>query len=225
MSSVETKGDDLTARARIRNVAIAHFARDGFTRAKVRSIAAEAGVSVGLIFHHFGSKDGLRAACDAYVLATVSDRARAAARPSGAGLPELLDAYLADPEAYRRQALYLARAIEEDVPAAGPLVEALVAEAEAIFRAGAEDGSFRHTDDPRALAVLTLIISQGILTMPAALVRALGAEDFGPEALRRLTGPALELFTRGVYVDDSVTRSATDAWIRSMARPPNPGKD
>jgi len=56
--------EDLTARARIRDAALWHFAEEGFSRATIRDIAATAGVSPGLVRHHFGSKEGLRDACD-----------------------------------------------------------------------------------------------------------------------------------------------------------------
>ncbi len=52
--------EDLTARARIRDAALAQFAEYGFDRATVRGIAGAAGVSPGLVRHHFGSKNGLR---------------------------------------------------------------------------------------------------------------------------------------------------------------------
>src|SRR4051794_25431792 len=60
--------DDLTARARIREAAMAEFAARGVTGATIRGIAEQAGVSPALVQHHFGTKDGLRTACDAYVL-------------------------------------------------------------------------------------------------------------------------------------------------------------
>lgn len=72
---------DLTATARIRNAAIELFARDGFQKTNVRAIAAAAGVSPALVIHHFGSKDGLRAVCDEYVLEVLTSRARARGRP------------------------------------------------------------------------------------------------------------------------------------------------
>ena len=59
--------EDLTARARIREAALVHFAEDGYERATIRGIAQTAGVSPGLLRHHYGSKDALRAACDEYV--------------------------------------------------------------------------------------------------------------------------------------------------------------
>jgi len=44
------------------------FAERGFAAVGLREIAAEAGVSLGLVRTHFGSKDGLRAAIDQHVL-------------------------------------------------------------------------------------------------------------------------------------------------------------
>ncbi|MFF5209097.1 TetR/AcrR family transcriptional regulator [Streptosporangium sp. NPDC000396] len=71
---------DMTAQARIRNAAIAHFARDGFQKTNLRAVAADVGVSIDLIFHHFGSKDGLRTACDEHVLHVLPGRARCGCR-------------------------------------------------------------------------------------------------------------------------------------------------
>jgi TetR/AcrR family transcriptional regulator, regulator of cefoperazone and chloramphenicol sensitivity len=206
--------EDLTARAKIRNAAVAHFVRDGFQKANVRAIAAAAAVSVGLVFHHFGNKDGLRKACDEYVLQLMSARARSA------GTADLLGVYLADPEEYRLLVRYMARAIQEDAPAAATFVDRVVVESEAIFRAGAADGSMRPSSDPRALGVLSVLISMAVLTMPPPLARALGHDDFGPEVLRRLTVPMLELFTHGIYTDDTVLKTAADAWATAERTEP-----
>ena len=65
--------EDLTARARIRDAAIDLFAERGFGQATVRDIAQAAGVSSGLLRHHFGSKDGLREACDEYAMARTAE--------------------------------------------------------------------------------------------------------------------------------------------------------
>jgi len=53
---------------RLIQVAMALFAERGFDGVTVRDIASAAGVSVGLINHHFGSKEGLREAVDQHFL-------------------------------------------------------------------------------------------------------------------------------------------------------------
>jgi TetR/AcrR family transcriptional regulator, regulator of cefoperazone and chloramphenicol sensitivity len=60
--------DDFTARARIRDAAIELFGEHGYRGTSIREVAKRAGVSGGLVQHHFGSKDALREACDGYVL-------------------------------------------------------------------------------------------------------------------------------------------------------------
>jgi len=67
MDTTRSAPDDRTARARIRDAALLCFARDGFST-PLRVIAQEAGVSVPLITHHYGTKDALRRTCDDWVL-------------------------------------------------------------------------------------------------------------------------------------------------------------
>lgn len=228
MSSVDPDGpaaEDLTAQARIRNAAIARFVRDGFEKANLRAVAADAGVSIGLIFHHFGNKAGLRAACDEYVLREGTRRGRAAGRPEM--MQGLLGEYLSSPEEYRLLVQYLGRTIQESSPNAAAIVDTLVAESEAVYRAGDADGTMHPSSDPRAQAVLGVVFSMAVLTMPPVLTRALGHEEFGPEVLRRLSVPTMELFTRGLYTDHTFLEAAEKAWPQQpMEQPteedPNP---
>ncbi|TVY06370.1 TetR/AcrR family transcriptional regulator [Mycolicibacterium porcinum] len=44
---------------RIVDAAREHFMRDGYERATVRGIAADAGVDVAMVYYHFGNKEGL----------------------------------------------------------------------------------------------------------------------------------------------------------------------
>jgi TetR/AcrR family transcriptional regulator, regulator of cefoperazone and chloramphenicol sensitivity len=53
---------DLTAKARIRNAALELLATNGSAKTTIREIAKAAGVTHGLVVHHFTNKDGLRRA-------------------------------------------------------------------------------------------------------------------------------------------------------------------
>lgn len=68
MISLDTEDADLTTKARIRNAALELFAQEGEQRISLRRIATRSGVAVGLIQHHFGTRDGLRAAVDQLVI-------------------------------------------------------------------------------------------------------------------------------------------------------------
>ncbi len=76
--SEETTNRDYTdeersTREQILRAATREFAEHGFRGASIRGIASAAGVSPGLVQHHFGTKDGLRDACDERVMALMKD--------------------------------------------------------------------------------------------------------------------------------------------------------
>ncbi|MQY20120.1 TetR/AcrR family transcriptional regulator [Nocardia macrotermitis] len=67
MLNPRATNEDLTAKARIRNAAMDLFAQYGESRVSLRAVAAEAGVTLGLVQHHFKTKAGLREAVDQLV--------------------------------------------------------------------------------------------------------------------------------------------------------------
>jgi len=72
MSSVSSgrprKDDDRDTRKDLRNAAFELFAQQGFRRVHLNDIADRAGVSIGLIRHYYGSKDGLVEECTRIVM-------------------------------------------------------------------------------------------------------------------------------------------------------------
>ncbi|MFI5776672.1 TetR/AcrR family transcriptional regulator [Nocardia sp. NPDC051570] len=68
MLNPRASNDDLTAKARIRNAAMDLFAQYGESRVSLRAVAAEAGVTLGLVQHHFKTKAGLIEAVDQLVV-------------------------------------------------------------------------------------------------------------------------------------------------------------
>jgi AcrR family transcriptional regulator len=63
--------DALTTIERIRNAALQIVAGQGVSGTSLRAVAAAAGVSLGLVQHHFATKAGLIEAVDDYVFAVV----------------------------------------------------------------------------------------------------------------------------------------------------------
>ena len=122
----ERPREDLTARARIRDAALEQLAINGFDGATIRGIAQAAGVSPGLVQHHFRSKETLRRACDDAVLELVR-RKLEATRDGQITNPSFLAAlYSAAPRLVR----YVARAAADGSPAGAELFDQMAAATE-----------------------------------------------------------------------------------------------
>lgn len=94
------RSGDLTAKARIRNAALALYADFGEDGTSMRAISAAAGVTVGLVVHHFQTKDGLRDAIEQHIVDLFSDAiadvptsegARSVARDRNATVAQMLE--------------------------------------------------------------------------------------------------------------------------------------
>lgn len=206
--------DDRTAKARIRDAAIARFAADGVAGTTVRAIAEDAGVSAALVIHHFGSKQRLRTACDAHVAATIRER-KHAAMAAGPGL---------DPLAAWRGAqegppllAYLARTIIDGSPEVATLVDEMVTDAAGYMAEGVETGVLRPTEYPYERAAVLTVWSLGALVLHEHLHRLLGVDLTGSaEELATATAylaPALELLTEGL-----ITEAASGPMREAFAR-------
>ena len=117
-------GEDLTAKARIRNAAMDLYAEYGEDHTSMRAIAAAAGVTVGLLVHHFGTKDRLRDAVDQLV---VDYFAQAIAQAPVTGTPAEIgaarDAAVAEMLAANPAVVnYLRRAVLNPNTSGGPLL-------------------------------------------------------------------------------------------------------
>lgn len=206
--------DDLTTRARIRDAAIGLFGRAGFAPATVRAVASAAGVSPGLVIHHFGSKAGLREACDQHVLAQTASQGREKTNP--ASVRQLIQDYLNRPDQYADEIAYIRRSLGDESEAGDAFFDAVVGQTQDIIEAGIAAGTIRDFEDVRATAVVIASNSLSMLMLGRHLSRALGAEvpephGIGPELLRQLTLPALDIYTNGFYADSRFLDAAREA--------------
>jgi AcrR family transcriptional regulator len=216
--------EDLTTQARIRDAAIRLFGRDGFTRATIRAVAAAAGVSPGLVIHHFGSKAGLRDACDQHVLAQTASQGREKADPESTR--QLIQDYLNNPDQYSDEITYIRRTLSDESEAGDAFFDAVVRQTQDIIHAGMEAGTIRKFDDVRSTAVFIASNSLSILMLGRHLSRTLGTvgpepDGIGPDLLRQLTLPALEIYTHGFYTDSLFLDAARDALQQNT----NPGRE
>ena len=186
---------DLTARARIRDAAITLFAERGIGPATIRDIALKAGVSSGLLRHHFGSKEGLRDACDEFALERMAYLRGTLLSRTGASDAAFVGAV--NPESMRLQ-LYLVRSMMDGSPAA-----------ELMFHKMVEVGEEWITDqkietrDPRIYSAALVAMKMGMFVMRDQLGRVLDLDLDRPANHARLLRASMEIFSQPLA--DSVT--------------------
>jgi AcrR family transcriptional regulator len=173
---------------------MAQFAERGFTNATIRGIADAAGVSTGLVQHHFGSKDGLRRACDEAVVESVRRQA-AVARGVGAGEAPHPDAMAAMYDMHPLLTRYLVRLLADGSPAVAPVFDEFAAHAEAFLTDAWPErfppGSARARDTATVMTVMHL----GLTVLHEQLARRMGIDVTDRAAAPRLGLIVLDIYT------------------------------
>jgi AcrR family transcriptional regulator len=144
---------------------LACLARGGITAFTIDNICAEAGVSRGLVTHHFKSKDGLLVA----IYAAIYDRSLAVFTPASGQLPAIEDIIEAEfhPDRFTREHMTLWLALWGEI-ATTPALAAAHHSYYAKFRDGiaaalgrSADARDRNIDAPE-LAVLLIALIDGL---------------------------------------------------------------
>lgn len=190
---------DLTARARIRDAAIDLFAEKGIGPATVRDIAQAAGVSSGLLRHHFGSKEGLRDACDEWVLARAAVMREQMLQ--GGGLADQTFLPSIHPEAMRMQA-YLVRSMQDGSPTAAAMFDRMV-------DVGVEwlPGTGIKTSDPRAWSAVLVAMKLGMYLLADQIGRSIGSDTTTSAGHSRMLRAAVEIFTQPMLTPEQADQA------------------
>lgn len=189
------------AQDRILDAAIELFGRDGVRATPVKAIAQRAEVSPALVIHHFGSKDGLRAACDRRLVEQVRASKSSAMSDSPAFY---LPRAMAQMDESRPLLRYLARVVVDRSPAVDELVDELVDDAVGYTAQAETAGWIVPSRDPRARIVVLTLWSLGALVLHEQLDRMLGVDllDEGGDVLPYLQA-SLEIFTEGLLTPEA----------------------
>jgi AcrR family transcriptional regulator len=219
----ERPAEDLTARARIRDAAMAQFGERGFTDATLRDIAEAAGVSVGLVQHHFGTKEGLQQACDDRVLQLLGPRmdlieqaGTTVDRPDFASLLYSNDQVLVQ---------YLVRMIVEGSDGGNALFDWMATGTEHFLALGQPDLFPSGAPHTRDAATVLLIMHLGIGVMHQQLSRRLAADVAEPAVTPRVGLLILDVYeAMGRWVTSEVgakARAALAAYVEQLQPPTN----
>lgn len=197
-STATAHAGDPEVRARIRDVAIELFGRHGFDT-ELPAIAEAAGVSVPLVIQEFGSKAGLRKACDDYILESIRTTKSEALQSMS---PTIWFAQLAQIETYAPMMGYLVHTMLSGGEPGQALMRQMIDNAEEYLEDAVRAGTIKPSRDPKSRAAfLTLSAGGGFLlylhmhdnpTDMAAVLR-----DYSNDMIL----PALELYTHGLLTD------------------------
>jgi AcrR family transcriptional regulator len=204
MSSIRDEGD-LTGKANIRNAALRLFAERGHDAVTVREIAAAAGVSPALVVHHFGSKEGLRAAVDGYAahafdaLFAMDERDLAEALTG--------DNWVSVAEMFARAfphgsplPAYLRRLLLVNDPAGAALFGRWYALTRRLLDSMTEMGAARPAEDPAVRAAFLLVNDLTLILLRNQIAAAIGVDPLTPEGMTRWAKEVAAVYTQGAFV-------------------------
>jgi AcrR family transcriptional regulator len=218
---MRSASDDRTAVARIRDAAIEQWGQHGFN-VGLRSIAEGAGVSAALVIHHFGSKEGLRKACDDYIAEEIRTGKSASLQTKD---PADWFAQMAEIESYAPLMAYLVRSMQSGSELAKMLWRKMIDDAEQYMEEGVRSGVIKPSRDPRARAKYLGMASGGGFLMylqmhdnPTDLRAVL--RDYGEEMVL----PALEIYTEGLMTDSTMYDAFLQARVKGMPFTSNEGE-
>jgi TetR/AcrR family transcriptional regulator, regulator of cefoperazone and chloramphenicol sensitivity len=214
---------DLTARALIRNAALRLFAELGPDRVSLRRIAAEAGVSHGLVVHHFGSKEGLRTVVDTYVVDLFDELV---AEMAGTGGAEAADPFSAQARESLVGALmerlppdspipsYLRRVLLDGGEAGRVLFGRLYALTRGTLDAMAQNGYADRGKDPNVRAAFLLANDLAMFLLRDQITLTTGVDPLSPEGIRSWGEEVFTVYSYGLR-EHGDSRNGQDGESRS----------
>ncbi|RKN45661.1 TetR/AcrR family transcriptional regulator [Streptomyces hoynatensis] len=199
--------EDRTARAIVRDEALRLFAERGPDAVSVRRIAAAAGVSPALVLHHFGSKEGLRAAVDAHVVATfgallgelTGEQGGELADPAHGGL--LAEAMMRHLPPGSPLAGYLRRLLLSEGEAARALFRSLFALARQALDELAAAGMAARGREPAVRAAFLLANDLAVFLLRDQLAGVLGFDPLSAEGIARWGPEMLAVYAGGLTAE------------------------
>jgi AcrR family transcriptional regulator len=203
--------EDLTARARIRDAAIELFAAQGVAGTSIREVAELAGVSPGLVMHHFGSKEGLRRAADDAVFEHLVIPA-GEQRSAGSGAELLVrraEQASAAMQSYPALCDYAGRALLEAGPTGAELFGRLLAAARTDLGRLERTGAVRKGTDDVWRAIQHILLVVGALMLRPLIEAELDEPLFAERQFRRWIDANIDLLANGLYTSPPAKQART----------------
>lgn len=200
------------------------FATRGYAGASIRDVAREAEVSPGLVQHHFGSKEGLRRACDAHVFeilrASLDQKAMRIERSDWDR-----DFLSALHEATGPTVRYVARGLAEGWPGAARVFD-LAAEGTAGFLTKTWPERYPSgAETTRRHAAVMTAMSLGMIALHGHLARWLGVDPVEQGHFHATGTAQIDVYLRmAEFLESESGRTLRKAWADYEREPEASGK-
>lgn len=196
-------------KTRLIKVAMQLFADRGYDGITVRDIAAAADVSVGLINHHFGSKEGLREAVDQYFIKQFEEVLFEERPSSVTDVDQGLDQTVEWTEQWINRHIedwdltkaYMRRALLEGSDWGGNLFERFYQVARTSIDRSDAAGHVRQDVDRLWLPLLIVYMELGTLLLEPFVERVLGKSGYDRALWKRRHRAYTDLIYRGIRPD------------------------
>jgi AcrR family transcriptional regulator len=185
---------------RIRNAALKSSATYGTSTTSLRAVAAAAGVSVGLVQHHFGTKAGLVKAVDDHVLGLViAAIAPPLAEPPADSIAEMGSRVTRIVAEQPDIVDYLGRALIDGSPLGTTIFDTLAGLGMARWNKRNERGETRPEVDLTWAALNALVLPLGTLILRGHIERQLPESFTTPAQLERSQDSVNTLLREGLF--------------------------
>ncbi len=189
--------DEVGGRTNLVRAAVELVGERGHKAATVRAVAERAGVSAPLVIHHFGSKDGLLAASDAYVKRQMIEAMQtiAATGESEATVKALLAVDDIGPSI-----AYVGRSLLEGGEVGHWWFDEMLRLTIEGLDGAVAAGAARPSDDPTMRAMLLIAMDLGLILMRPLVEASIGGDLTDPQIVERWVRTEFDVLTNGVLI-------------------------
>jgi AcrR family transcriptional regulator len=176
------------------------FATYGASATSLRTVAEAAGVSIGLVQHHFANKAGLVKAVDDYVLGVViAIIAQPMPGPPADSINEMGNRVTRLVAEHSDIVDYFGRALIDGSPLGAMIFDTLIGNGMARWHLRSERGETRPDVDLTWAAINSLVLALGTLILRSHVERHLPAPLASPAQLERWEAAVNTLLRNGLF--------------------------
>ena len=176
------------------------FSEKGFEAVSVRDITSAAGVSPGLLIHHFKSKEGFIAAC---IEDTFGEVLKFKTESDPLDMTTQLEKWQSQPDFYDVPLKFFKQVMRSDMAYAKQLFELILLGSKKVLEDGIKNGQVRELDDPEMTNLVLTVNSLGVMLLSEFIKDQIGGEFTDPRYARGFIKASLDLYTNGVYAPQS----------------------